>query len=274
MPVRTGALQGLIDLLFPTPAGCVLCGEPVAGLRTPLLPRRADAPGGPFCPACLQAVLLPPEGGCVRCGRPDPGPDRLCRQCWYACPPFHRARAVGIYAGPLQEAILRFKSRGESWLAEPLGGLLAWRLRCDFFPPDLVVPVPPHPRKLRARGYNQAELLARAVCRRLGLPLAVGVLDRQPGLPPQAGLDSAERERNAGAAFRLAPAGRTAVAGKTVLLIDDILTTGNTAGACAGTLLAGGARKVDVLVLAVAPPSGRAAGSPADPVEGWRGWTS
>lgn len=155
----------------------------------------------------------------------------------------------------LREAILRFKSRGESWLADPLGELLAWRLRRDFFPPDVVVPVPSHPRKRLDRGYNQAELLARVVCRRLDLPLMAGLLVRRGGLPAQAGLDSAERGWNASAAFQLATDGRDRLAGKDVVLIDDILTTGNTAAACADVLLAGGARRVDVLVLAVVAPT-------------------
>lgn len=197
---------------------------------------------------------MPSGSGCTKCGRPQPGSNGLCRKCWCVYPSFHRARAVGVYAGVLREVILRFKSGGESWLADSLGALLAWRLRNDFFPSDVVVPAPSHPRKQRERGYNQAELLARAVCRRLDLPLAAGLLVRMGGLPAQAGLNSAERDLNATASFRLAPGGRERVAGKDVLLIDDILTTGNTAGACASALLAGGAQRVDVLVLAMATP--------------------
>lgn len=253
MSVSFQGLQDLVELLFPVPPGCVLCGAQLnVPSASPPPPRGICEPPDRICPSCLNLAVLPPDSGCVKCGRPQPGPNGLCRRCWQLYPPFHRARAVGVYAGPLREAILRLKSAGESWLAEPLGALLACRLRSDFFPPDVVVPVPSHPSKERDRGYNQAELLARAVCRRLDLPLAPGLLVRRSGLPAQAGLSSTERDWNAAAAFRLAPGCGGRVAGKTVVLIDDILTTGGTAGACASALLAGGARQVDVLVLAVA----------------------
>lgn len=253
MSVSIPGLRDLVDLLFPAPAGCVLCGDPLA--LPPAPPQARTGVSGPpegICRACFSAIVLPPGSGCLKCGRPEPGANGLCRWCWNAYPPFNRGRAIGIYSGALRETILRFKSGGESWLAEPLGAWLAWRLRRDFFPPDLVVPVPAHPSKLRDRGYNQAELLARAICRRLNLPLAAGALVRRSGLPAQAALDASQRGWNAAAAFRLAPGGAERVAGRTVVLIDDILTTGGTAGACTSALLAGGARQVDLLVLAVA----------------------
>ncbi len=238
-----GALRGLIDLVFPLPGGCPFCGTP-----------SAPAPGGGtaarvICGRCFAEIFLDSADVCGKCGRPQPGPEGLCMGCWRRFPPFDRARAVGPYTGRLRDVILRFKAGGESWLAEPLAELLALRLRADFFPPDLVVPVPAHPRRRRERGFNQAEALARALCRRLDLPLETGALVRRAGSAPQAALPGAGREDNAAAAY--ASTGISAIVGKKVLLVDDIYTTGSTAAACASALLQAGAAGVDVLTLAV-----------------------
>ncbi len=231
--VRDG-VGGLVDLFFPLPSGCPLCRAPeVTGV----------------CARCRSEVFLDTSDACRKCGRPQPGPVGLCLACWRRYPPFDRARAVGPYAGRLREALLRFKAGGETWLAEPLGELLARRLLGDFFPPDLVVPVPAHPRKRRERGFNQAELLAAALCRRLDLTLAARALGRREGLRPQAGLTGPEREENAAGAFHVT--GRWALRGKRILLVDDIYTTGATASACTEALLSAGAAGVDVLVVAV-----------------------
>lgn len=239
------AWRGLVDLLFPLPPGCPLCGRSAPASR----PFPGGTRPGRLCADCFGEVFLDSDDVCAKCGRPQPGPEGLCMGCWRRFPPFDRARAVGPYTGRLREAVLRFKAGGEAWLAEPLGELMSLRLRSDFFPPDLVVPVPAHPRRRRERGFNQAEALARSLCRRLHLPLEAGALVRRPGSAPQAGLAGAGRRENALAAY--ASTGISTVEGKKILLVDDIYTTGSTASACAAALQQAGAAGVDVLVVAV-----------------------
>lgn len=239
------AWRGLLDLLFPLPPGCPFCGTRVSAFAAPAGGERP----GRLCAACFSESYLAADDVCAKCGRPQPGPEGLCMACWRRFPPFDRARAVGPYAGRLREAVLRMKAGGEAWLADPLAELMALRLRSDFFPPDLVVPVPAHPRRRRERGFNQAEALARSLCRRLRLPLETGALVRRTGSAPQAGLPGAGRRENALAAY--ASTGIATVEGKKILLVDDIYTTGSTASACALALRRAGAAGVDVLVVAV-----------------------
>lgn len=145
----------------------------------------------------------------------------------------------------MADAIRRMKYGGRSELAGPLGLLLAEAAIAFAGEVDAVVPVPLHPRRLRARGFDQAALLARPVSRVLAVPLAVGALARLRDTPPQASLDVGARALNVQAAFRAvsAPAPR-------VLLIDDVRTTGSTLAACAEALTAVGVGRVRTLVLA------------------------
>lgn len=160
--------------------------------------------------------------------------------------------AWAIYGGAVARALRRFKYGGRADLAAPLGRLLAIAAR--EVDADLVIPVPLHPRKLRARGYNQAALLAGAVARELGAPLAARELLRTRDTAAQAGLDRAGRLRNLDGVFRVrVPA---SVRGRRVVLVDDVCTTGSTLGACRDALLAAGAATVTTLVLARADRDG------------------
>ncbi len=232
---------GVAALLFPGTDACPFCGSHHD-------PEPVGVPAPPSFP-CLDGVLLPLAGLCARCGKPQPGDSGLCGDCWRQAPPFARTRALGVYAGPLREAIHRLKYHGEAHLARPLGALLAVRLRQAFPPPDVIVPVPLHPGKLRRRGFNQSELLAREAGGRLSIPVAPDALARVRATEAQSRLGGGAREANVGAAIVAAAPWR--VLGKSVLILDDIYTTGATASACAEALIAAGARRVDVLVVAI-----------------------
>lgn len=151
------------------------------------------------------------------------------------------------FEGLAREAIHRFKYQHLKALALPLAGLLAEYLKSHPIPAEIVVPVPLHPRRLRERGYNQTELLARGLAKLLELPALHGCLVRRHHSLPQARTTSASQRRaNVIGAFHSGEG----VSGKAVLLIDDVCTTGATLGACAQALKAAGAASVWGLTLA------------------------
>ncbi len=190
---------------------------------------------------------------CSRCGIPFASPsdtDHLCSECLTEERYFSRARSVCRYEGLIVEAISRFKYGGAIRLAPALGMLLAayQDSQFPFSGLDLILPVPLHPRRLRERGFNQSLLLARQVSRRHSIPLNFTVLRRIRPTPPQTRLSGPDRQRNVRGAFEVVKP--SVLAGKKVLLIDDVFTTGATARECARVLLGGGAREITVLTLA------------------------
>ena len=217
----------LLDLLFP-PA-CAACGEPL----------RSSAEE-PFCETCREAVDEVPRG-CARCGLP--GPDSPCGACRADPPAFDEVRAAGLFGGPLADAVHAFKYRDRPALSRPLGRWLARRVTLP--PESALVSVPLARGRRVARGYDQAALLARHLSRAAGLPLLPGALRRLRETPPQVGRSRAERARNVAGAF--AADGR--VRGRAIALVDDVVTTGATADACARALRAAGARRVIALAL-------------------------
>lgn len=155
-------------------------------------------------------------------------------------------RSVAAYGGWLRSAILSFKYHDERARAPHLGGQLAGIVP-SFGPIEGLVPVPLHPTRLRARGYNQAELLAREASKWTGVPLVLA-LRRTRATPQQVGLGAEERAANVGDAFAIAP--DCGIAGKRLALVDDVTTTGATLGACAEVLIQNGALDVVSLTLA------------------------
>lgn len=156
--------------------------------------------------------------------------------------------AYAAYGGALASAIKRFKYSDRADLAEPLGTLLVLAAHDVQLTADAVVPVPLHPRKLRARGYNQSALLAKSIAASLGAPFLPRALVRTRDTRPQASLDRADRSTNLAGAFR-APRAEL-VRGRHIVLVDDVVTTGATLHACREALLSAGAARVTALVLA------------------------
>ena len=206
-----------------------------------------------LCAPCRAAMKPPPEPLCRTCGVPlgrDP-----CAGCLRHPPAFSAARAAALYlpaAGglnPLAAAVQGLKYRRRRALADALGALLAERY--PFADDALLVPVPLHRARLRERGFNQALLLARALGRRRGLPVAPRLLVRVRATEAQARLAASGRWHNLQGAFAVCAPG--VPRGRAVVLVDDVLTTGATADACAVALREAGAGRVDVFTVGRAP---------------------
>ncbi|WP_305044424.1 ComF family protein [Geoalkalibacter sp.] len=211
-----------------------------------------------FCAVCRESFRSPASPCCPRCCLPYPtqgGTDHLCEPCQRREPPFCWVAAAALYEGELREAVHRFKFGGRLDLDRPLGRLMLERLgeRLRAFAPQAVVAVPLHPRRLRERGYNQALLLARVLGKELGVAVPSAGLVRSRETQSQQRLSRDERWRNLQGIF-VAGAG---IAGRRILLVDDVVTTGATAAECARSLLAAGAASVAVAALARAPRHGR-----------------
>ncbi len=209
-----------------------------------------------FCSACLGRIEVPPAPSCRCCGLPLSGiaAAPLCRACISERRYFRRAAAGALYAAhaeersPLGTVLHRYKYGRELHLAGALGAVFAARFPFATDAYDLIVPVPLHLRRLRWRGFNQAQLLAETLAGRLGLVIDPFALERVRATPPQVGLEGRQRRRNVRGAFAVAD--RARVARRRVLLVDDVYTSGATTNECSRTLRAAGAANVDVFVLA------------------------
>jgi ComF family protein len=218
-------VRALLDLLVPP--RCALCG----------------GGGDPVCPGCLAA--LPVLGGpaCARCGKPTAEPVADCRECHGRRLGFDTAVAALAFEGGGRDLVVRFKDAGLRGLAELAAGVIATvveRPECE-----VVTWVPADRWRTIHRGYHPAQLLAVALARRWQLP-AQALLRAAPIRRPQRGLDHAARRRNVRDAFRTC----AALAGRRVVLVDDVYTTGATLSACGTALRRGEAGAVAAVSLA------------------------
>lgn len=211
---------------------CVLCGAPSGRERV--------------CPGC-GADLPWNAPACPVCG--SPGEGRVCGACLREPPTYDRCIAALHYAFPADELIQALKYGGQLALAPVLADFLA-RAVAHAPRPDLLLPLPLHPARARARGFNQAVEIARALARRLDLRLDTGSLERIRDTAPQAQLSLAERRRNVRGAF----ACRKTLTGLHVAVVDDVMTSGATLNEAAKVLKQAGAAEVSLWVVARAAP--------------------
>jgi len=232
-------LNAGLDLCYPSV--CTVCQGDLAPGDTGL------------CWECLRNIRFLKPPFCVWCGQPVPGDitsDYECQQCTEVPPRFDRARAVGRFSGSLRQAAMALKYRRALWLAPLLGDLMsatAVEQGLDL-PETVVCPVPLHPSRFRHRGYNQSEILAKAVSRSLGVPMRRRLLRRLRPTPTQTRLSKPARRANVRGAFEASR--RRCAECTTVLLIDDVKTSGATVSECARMLKRAGVKTVNVLTLA------------------------
>lgn len=238
----TGRL--MVDLVLPP--RCLGCGTVV------------DAQGT-LCVRCWERLNFLGPPWCMRCGRPfelaahahaGADEDTLCGPCLAEPPPFDRARSVLAYDDASRGLVLKFKHADQIFAAAAYGAWLA-RIGADLLrEADMLVPVPLHRRRLFARRYNQSALLALAAGRVTGIPVRPDLLVRRRPTRSQGSLTRQGRHRNVAAAFAVRPSRGGQVAGRTVVLVDDVLTTGATVSECVRVLKRAGAQRVHVLTLA------------------------
>jgi ComF family protein len=240
---RAASLGRHVELLV-FPSFCRLCSNPLG--------RRGEKV---VCRECL-AQIAPRRGPiCLCCGRffGGAGDDHLCRRCLDREPAFSRHRSCGPYGGVLKELILLFKYGRASVLSQALAHYAEESLGMDeglWEGLDFLVPVPLHPKRRRERGFNQSQLLARDLARIKGLKVLEKRLVKVKNVPPQTSLESAGREGNVRGAYGVRRI--KSIKGKTLLLVDDVFTTGSTIRECSRVLMSAGARDVRALTLAQA----------------------
>lgn len=219
-------IQGLFKQSIP--GSCLLCG--------------ADCISNPICPDCEADLPLGRTAACPQCGEPTTHGER-CGACLIEAPHFARTIALYRYDFPIDQVIRSFKYGHQLSVANWLGQRLAERIQT---PADLIIPLPLHPERLRERGFNQSVEIAAAIGNCLNLPVHRSTLNRTRPTPHQTGLSPKERKKNVRAAFECT----TDYSDKTILLVDDVMTTGATLNECARTLKLHGATTVIAVVAA------------------------
>ena len=231
----------LDEAVFPSNIYCISCRSLIDGTRPYSL-----------CDECSRKFHWNNGRTCVKCGKALQEEYRyeLCYDCREHEHAFIQGFSCMTYGLMEREVILDYKYNGKGYLAKKFGDILFDRISCENLPIDVIIPVPIHRKRHRSRGYNQAALMAKRLSKLWGIPAAEDLLIRQRETQLLRSLNPAEREAALENAFKVTPEGERALCMKTVLLIDDIYTTGITVDACSRALLEGGAKGTYVLTLA------------------------
>ncbi len=231
-------LPALLNLLFPPQ--CLVCHAPVGS-------------NGTLCVACWQQIRFITDPYCTTCGNPfdfSLGAGAICGECIREHPPYAMGRAVFRYDEHSRALVTRLKYADQSQLAATYGLWLANFGKEVVAKSDVIVPVPLHYWRFLGRRYNQSALLAYALSKHCGLPVIPDALKRIRRTRPQPGLTRQQRQENVKGAFIVSPRHAAQLKGKTLLLIDDVMTTSATIHECSRVLLKAGAMQVYVLTLA------------------------
>jgi ComF family protein len=233
MGIGRAVLSTVVD--FALPPRCPGCGAIVAEAHS-------------FCLDCWSGLVFLGEPCCSRCGLPfahDGGGPAECGACLADPPRFDQARAAVAYGETPRKVALKLKYGGRPGVAETMARLIERHL-----PPGtdaIVAPVPLHRWRIWSRGYNQAALIASALARRRGMTAMLDLVERTRRTPYLRGMGPRERRQTVRGAFRVPERRKAALAGRSVILVDDVFTTGATADACARALKKAGAAHVGLL---------------------------
>ena len=224
-----------LDIVFPS--RCPVCDEPAP---LPAL----------ICPACRKKAVVIKAPRCLRCGKHiEDGREEYCKGCRLVTHEFLQGRGLFLYSS-VAGSLYRFKYAGRQeyarFYAQEIVGRMGGTIR--RWRPDALVPVPIHRIRRRERGYNQAEVLAKEIGKRTGIPVAAGLLGRVKNTLPQKLLDDAGRQNNLKRAFKI---NGNDVKLERVIIIDDIYTTGSTVDACAAELKRAGVKEVYFITAAI-----------------------
>ena len=233
MRVRRLAKAGITKLLdFALPARCAGCGTIVEQVHS-------------FCPDCWTQIEFLGDSGCSTCGLPLEATEaELCGVCIAKPPRIARTRSAVAYGELSRSIAIRLKYGRKVALARTMARFMAPLVRRDE-EGAILVPVPLHRSRLWNRGFNQSALVASELCRATGLPSQPRLLRRVRRTPALKGMSVSQRRRTVSGAFRVDPA--VDLEGRTVVLVDDVLTTGSTAEACAKALRKAGAARIELV---------------------------
>lgn len=228
--ISRDVVRTLLD--FALPPRCAGCGEIVGEVHS-------------FCATCWARLEFLGASGCRTCGLPLQATEaETCARCLAAPPIVERTRAAVAYDDIPRSIALRLKYGRKVALAKTMARFMA--PLCSGVPADaLLVPVPLHPRRTWSRGFNQAALVAQAMAKRLGMRAEPRLLRRIRPTPPLKGMSLSARRRTVAGAFQVAAG--VDLRGRTIVLIDDVLTTGSTSEACAKALRKAGAARVNLV---------------------------
>lgn len=231
-------LKELKEILFPRALTCSLC-------------RREVFHDEPFCKECISSLPYNDGPICDHCGRKTSSAAAYCDSCREKNIQFDKARSPFCYEKPISYALQRLKYENAKFLAEDLAPYLVRTYLTEFWTVDCIVFAPMTEKRKKARGYNQAELLVNAFSGKTNIPVLPDVLYKRRETESQVNMTQKERLMNLSGSFGVRNAG--SVKGKSVLFIDDVLTTGATADCCAFALKRAGAASVYVLTAASVP---------------------
>ena len=237
-PALRRSASRLLDAILPP--RCLKCGEIIAD-------------SGSLCGRCWPELRFLSAPCCACCGFPfefDMGEGSLCAACTADRPLYDRARAALVYDDASRDLVLRFKHADRIDGAATFAGWMGRAGAELVASADIIAPVPLHRWRLVRRRYNQAAVLANAIAALRGKRVVPDLLVRRRATPSQGHLGRSQRRRNVAGAFALHPGRAHSAVGARILLVDDVLTTGATAEACAKALRNAGAKAVDLLVLA------------------------